>query len=62
MLESIFKTCLPRTEIQSGELSVELFAAKIRPVVERNAPQVYNDANTFFANTFPTDGIQTLIR
>ncbi|NJK39172.1 MAG: DUF499 domain-containing protein [Oscillatoriales cyanobacterium SM2_3_0] len=62
MLQSIFNTCVPRTEIQGGEISVELFAAKIRPVVERNAPQVYNDAEVFFANTFPTDGIQTLIR
>ena len=62
MLESIFQTCVPRAEIQSGELQVELFAAKIRPVVEGNAPQVYSDANTFFANTFPTDGIKTLIK
>jgi predicted AAA+ superfamily ATPase len=62
MLLSIFNTCIPRAEIQAGELSVDLFAAKIRPVVEGNAPLVYKDANTFFANTFPTDGIKTLIR
>jgi hypothetical protein len=62
MLPSIFNTCIPRAEIQAGELSVDLFAAKIRPVVEGTAPIVYRDANTFFANTFPTDGIKTLIR
>jgi hypothetical protein len=62
MLQSIFNTCIPRAEIQAGELSVDLFAAKIRPVVEGTAPLVYKDANTFFANTFPTDGIKTLIR
>ncbi|MFW5667297.1 MAG: ATP-binding protein [Coleofasciculus sp.] len=63
MLPSIFTTCIPRSEIQAGELSSEdIFAAKIRPVVEGTAPHVYKDANTFFANTFPTDGIKTLIR
>ncbi|MDB9512847.1 DUF499 domain-containing protein [Kamptonema animale CS-326] len=62
MLPSIFTTCTPRDEILSGELSVELFAAKLRLVVEGNAPEVYQNANTFFANTFPTDGIKTLIR
>ena len=30
--------------------------------MEGTAPLVYKDANTFFANTFPTDGIKTLIR
>jgi hypothetical protein len=38
MLPSIFNTCIPRAEIQAGELSVDLFAAKIRPVVEGTAP------------------------
>lgn len=62
MLLSIFNTCVPRSEIQAGELTETVFAAKIRPVVEGNAPSVYQDANQFFANTFPTDGIKTLIR
>ena len=62
MLRSIFKTCIPRAEIQTGELTETIFAAKIRPVVEGKAPAVYQNATLFFANTFPTDGIKTLIR
>ena len=61
MLQLIFDTCVPREEILSGDLSLDLFAAKLRLVVEGNAPQVYQDANKFFANTFATDGIKTLI-
>lgn len=61
MLQLIFDTCAPREEILSGDLSLDLFAAKLRLVVEGNAPQVYQDANKFFANTFATDGIKTLI-
>jgi hypothetical protein len=62
MLSSIIKTCNPRAEILSGELNFDLFAAKLRLVVEGKAPKVYQDASLFFANTFPTDGIKTLIR
>ncbi len=61
MLPLIFDTCVPREEILSGDLSLDLFAAKLRLVVEGTAPQVYQDPNTFFANTFATDGIKTLI-
>jgi hypothetical protein len=61
-LSSVFDTCIPRREILSGDLKEEIFAAKIRPVVEGKAPQVYQDTHIFFANTFPTDGIKTLIK
>ncbi len=61
-LPSIFHACIPREEILSGELSLDLFAAKLSLVVEGKAPQVYQDPNIFFANTFPTDGLKTLIK
>lgn len=61
MLQSIFDTCIPRDEIHGGELSLDLFAAKLRLVVEGKAPQVYQNPVTFLANTFPTDGLKTLI-
>ncbi len=61
-LPSIFHACIPREEILSGELSLDLFAAKLSLVVDGNAPQVYQDPNVFFANTFPTDGLKTLIK
>ncbi|MEG3989499.1 hypothetical protein QUA13_20485 [Microcoleus sp. S28C3] len=46
MLPLIFDTCVPRDEILSGDLSLDLFAAKLRLVVEGNAPQVYQNAKT----------------
>jgi Protein of unknown function (DUF499) len=62
VLLSVFNTCIPREEILSGELSLDLFAAKLRLVVERSAPQVYQDPNLFFSNTYPTDGLKNLIK
>ncbi|QQE67474.1 ATPase AAA (plasmid) [Leptolyngbya sp. BL0902] len=61
MLPSVFDTCIPRDEIRSGDLSLDLFAAKLRPVVEGKAPQIYQRPELFLANTFPTDGLKTLI-
>ena len=61
MLPSVFKTCIPRAEIIAGELSLDLFAAKLRLVVEGKAPLVYQDPTTFFANTYATEGLKTLI-
>ena len=43
-------------------MSLDLFAAKLRLVVEGTAPLVDRDAHKFLANTFATDGIKTLIR
>ena len=62
VLPSIFKTCVPRDEILSGELSFELFAAKLKMVVDGNAPKIYQQPDIFFANTYPTNGLKTLIR
>ncbi len=61
MLPSVFKTCIPREEILAGDISPDLFAAKLRLVVTGLAPQVYQDPTTFFTNTFATDGLKTLI-
>lgn len=61
MMPSIFSTCIPRDEILGGDLAEEIFAAKLKQVVDGNAPRVYGDAGTFFANTYPTDGLKTLI-
>jgi hypothetical protein len=61
VLKNIFDTCSPHDEIRAGELSLDLFAAKLRLVVEGKAPRVYQDSALFFANTFPTDGLKTLI-
>ena len=61
MLPSVFDTCNPRPEILAGNLSLDLFAAKLRLVVEGKAPQVYQSPEVFFQNTFATDGLKTLM-
>lgn len=62
MLTSVIDSCSPRPEILSGELSFDLFAAKLRLVVEGKAPLIYRDAHQFFRNTFVTEGLRELVR
>lgn len=58
----VFEACKPRQEVTEGALVEDIFAAELDPVVAGTAPDVYLKADLFFANTFPTDGLQTLVR
>jgi len=61
-MRAFFETCVPRTEVLSGELKDEMFAARLRDVIEDNADPTYGDAKRFFENTYPTEGMKTLVR
>jgi len=60
-MKTVFETCRPRSEVLQGELRDEMFAARLRDVIEGTADKVYGDAKTFFENTFPTEGLKTLV-
>jgi len=61
-LQTIFETCVPRAEVLRGELKEDIFAARLRDVMDRTADPVYGDPATFFDNTYPTAGLKTLLR
>ena len=61
-LRVIFDTCEPRDEVLRGDLRDEMFAARLRDVMEDRADPVYQEAKRFFDNTFPTEGLRTLVR
>lgn len=61
-LKPIFETCTPRPEVLSGELTDDLFAARLRDVVEGEANPIYGDAARFFEHTFQTEGLRLLAR
>jgi hypothetical protein len=60
-MRSIFDVCDPRAEVLSGELREEIFAARLRDVIENRADSVYQDATQFFDNTYPTEGLQIVL-
>jgi len=60
-MKSIFELCTPRDDILKGELREEIFAARLRDVIEEKADPIYGDVNIFFDNTYPTEGIKSLL-
>lgn len=60
-MQSIFDLCMPRDEVLKGELREDIFAARLKDVMDGTADPVYGDAQTFFDNTYPTAGLKTLL-
>lgn len=61
-MRSIFETCTPRAEVLSGELREEIFAARLHDVIKGVAEDVYQDPVRFFDNTYPTEGLRSLLK
>lgn len=61
-MKTIFNLTKPRDEVLQGELSEELFAARLKDVMDDTADPVYRDPDHFFTNTYPTAGLKTLLR
>lgn len=61
-MKTIFELTTPRDEVLQGDLREDIFAARLRDVMERTADEVYREPQRFFDNTFPTDGLKTLLR
>ena len=60
-MRTIFETCKPRADVQSGATCDEQFAADLAEVVNETAPKEYSDPATFFRHTYPTRGLKKLI-
>lgn len=61
-MKSIFETCVPREEVLRGELREQQFAASLTKVLRGTADAVYGDPASFFANTYATSGLKSLLR
>jgi hypothetical protein len=60
-MKTIFDCCEPRPEVLRGDLREEIFAARLKDVIEDKADPVYQDPATFFDNTYPTAGLRLLL-
>lgn len=60
-MRPIFETCTPRPEVLQGELTEDIFAARLKDVIDASADPVYRDAELFFENTYPTEGLRALL-
>jgi len=60
-MKTIFEACVPREEVLKGELREDIFAARLKDVIEGTADPIYQDPALFFENTYPTEGLKTLL-
>ncbi len=60
-IPTIFETCRPRSDILQGAVKDEDFAADLAQVIRGAGSAEYLDATRFFANTYPTRGLQNLL-
>ncbi len=61
MTQTVFELCEPRADIRDGSASDSEFAADLAQVVRGTAPLEYNDPARFFATTYPTEGLKSLL-
>ncbi len=60
-MHPVFHTCTPRPEVLAGALKEEIFAARLKAVMDGSAESVYQDPVRFFENTYPTAGLRLLL-
>jgi len=63
VVPTVFDLCVPRADVLAGTSSDSDFAADLAHVLRgQGGPTEYSDAAKFFANTYPTRGLQSLLR
>ena len=60
-MQTLFDLCEPRKDVLSGQIKESDFAADLAQVLDRKAPDEYQKADVFFANTHPTAGLKQLL-
>ena len=58
---TIFDICRPREDILKGAVAEAEFAADLARVLRGDAGADYGNARRFFANTYPTRGLKSLL-
>ena len=61
-MKSLFDLCVPREDVLKGTARDSDFAADLAQVLNNKAPKEYLDPKIFFANTYPTIGLQSLLK
>jgi predicted AAA+ superfamily ATPase len=61
-LPIIFDTCVPRDDVRDSTIAEADFAADLAKVIRNEGSPDYREAPRFFAQTYPTIGLQNLLR
>jgi predicted AAA+ superfamily ATPase len=59
---TVFDLCIPRDDVLKGTIAEADFAADLAKVIRGIASDDYQKPERFFAHTYPTAGLQNLLR
>lgn len=62
MTDNLFTLCEPRPDVLQGALRESDFAADLSQVLRGDAPDEYKQPELFFANTYPTKGLKSILK
>lgn len=62
MTDNLFTICEPRPDVLQGALRESDFAADLSQVLKGDAPDEYKLPAQFFANTYPTKGLKSILK
>ena len=60
-IPAFFDLCTPRPDVLKGAITEADFAADLAQVIRGTGPEEYCRAELFFANTYPTRGLKSLL-
>lgn len=60
-MKNLFEICQPREDVLRGSVKESEFAADLASVLRGEGPAEYRNARAFFANTYPTAGLKSLL-
>src|SRR5262245_28733477 len=61
-IATVFEACIPREDVLKGTIAEADFAADLAKVIRGIASDDYQKPERFFAHTYPTVGLQNLLR
>lgn len=61
-MKTLFEACVPREDVRKGNIRESDFAADLAQVLNGQAPNEYQRADLFYANTHPTEGLRRLLK
>lgn len=62
MTDNLFTLCEPRPDVLQGALRESDFAADLSQMLRGDAPDEYKQPALFFANTYPTKGLKSILK
>jgi len=60
-MKAFHTIAVPHADILSGKLTMDVFAADLWEVLQKRAPDEYQDPHRFFEKTYLTDGLKNLL-